>query len=176
MSSAQFIAIFTKLEPCCVQTHRKDNILCRSVPVQVILFVTLRILAGVTLDVSCPCYIDTSTVYAILDETLQLLDEVISKIRFLITQFDCDASSQLFQRLRRSPMKGIISALDFLSVQIENQRTDYIPDPRKYYNRKGFFTIVVQTAVSDDCRLFYFSTKNARNAHYSTALQGTFLH
>lgn len=67
-------------------------------------------------------------------------------------------------------MTGIIAALDYLADKISNPWTDDINDPRKYYNRKGFFAISVQAAVSADYRFLYVSSKHAGSTQEPTAL------
>ena len=50
-----------------------------------------------------------------------------------------------------------------------------VPDPRKYYNRKGFFAISAQAAVGADYKVLFLSTKHAGFTHDSTAFSSTTL-
>jgi DDE superfamily endonuclease len=110
------------------------------------------------------------------DETLAALDIVLEKIEFTTTESACMQAAKVFQESRESPMFGIITALDGFSVAIEFPKLRDVQDPRKYFNRKGFYSICVQAAVGADYRINYVSAIHAGSTHDSTAYQSTALH
>jgi DDE superfamily endonuclease len=141
----------------------------------VMLAVTMRILAGASyLDVGWPYGLADATVYVIFDETLAALDEVLDNMSFPKSTEECVRAADNFQRSRQSLLYGIIAALDGLSIAITCPRE--AEDPRKFLNRKGFYSICVQAAVGADYRIYYVSSLHAGSTHDSTAFRSTQLH
>jgi DDE superfamily endonuclease len=70
-------------------------------------------------------------------------------------------------------MYGIIAALDGMSIVIICPRD--VEDPRKFYNRKEFYSICIQAAVGADYRVYYVSCLHAGSTHDSTTFQSTSL-
>lgn len=53
-------------------------------------------------------------------------------------------------------------------MEIVKPLSNHVEDPRKYYNRKGLFEILVQVAVSADYKVLFVSAKHGRNTHDTT--------
>jgi hypothetical protein len=71
-----------------------------SVDPRVMLAITLRFLAGATcLDLAWPYCIAPPTVYSVIDETLELLDDALQNIKFPYTEDQSQVASEGFQRL-----------------------------------------------------------------------------
>jgi hypothetical protein len=85
----------------------------------------------------------------------------------------CSSGGQ-FQRSRQSPLYGIIAALDRISIAIKCPRE--AEDPRKFLNRKRFYSICVQAAVGADCRIYYVSSLHAGSTHDLTAFRSAQLY
>jgi len=145
--------------------------------VKTMLCTTLRILAGASyLDVRWPYGVARSTTYTIFYETLEVLNKVLPAIRFPVTNAECREKAQQFRSKRRSPLYGIVAALDGIAITISQPKISETPDPRKYYNRKGFFALCVQVAVGADYKFLFVSARHAGGTHDSTAFQATQLH
>jgi hypothetical protein len=137
----------------------------------------MRFLAGgQPLDLGWPYGIADSTVYMVIDETLASMDVMLDNIKFPQTEYDCIHEAAAFQKLRSSPFRGIIAAMDGIAVAITCPRLSCCPDPRKYYNRKGFFAISVQACVSASYKVTFVSAMHAGSTHDSTAFLSTSLH
>jgi DDE superfamily endonuclease len=56
-----------------------------------------------------------------------------------------------------------------IAISIHGPQMSCFPNPRKYYNHKGFFAICVQAWVSASYKITYVSTMHAGSTHDSTA-------
>jgi hypothetical protein len=112
----------------------------------------------------------------VIDETIASFDSRLDNIRFPTTEEECQREAAGFQRLRGSPMYGFIAALDGIAVAIRCPHSGETADVRKYYNRKGFYSISVQATVSSSYRITLLSAKHAGSTHDSTAFTSTALH
>jgi hypothetical protein len=81
----------------------------------------------------------------------------------------------LFQALRRSPVCGFIAAGDGIAISIRCPKESDSADAQKYFNRKGFYSISVQAAVSSSYRVTFSFAKHADSTHDSTAISSTAL-
>jgi DDE superfamily endonuclease len=108
----------------------------------------------------------------VIDETLEALNRHLKNIHFRETEADCQREAAAFTRLRNSPLGGIIAALDGIAVDICCPQLSCCPDPRKYYNRKGF-AICVQACVSASYNISIVSAMHAGSTHDSTAFMST---
>jgi hypothetical protein len=137
--------------------QRRDNI-ASAIDPKVMVSVTLRFLAGAkVLPLGWPYGLAQSTVYAVIDETLASLDSRLDNIRFPTTEEECQREAACFQRLRGSPMYGFIAALDGIEVAIRCPHSGETADVRKYYIKKGFYSISVQATVSSSYRIAFLS-------------------
>jgi DDE superfamily endonuclease len=73
-------------------------------------------------------------------------------------------------------MYGFIAALDGIEIAIRCPTAAESADARKYFNRKGFFAISVQAAVSASYRVTFLSAKHAGSTHDSTSFTSTVLY
>ena len=139
--------------------------------------ITLRLLAGASyLDVGWAYEVGKTSPNAIFRGTLHALNCVLPNLTFPTSEADCAHHARLFHHTRRSPISGIIAALDGIAISIRQPKLSAAPDPRKYYNRKGFYAICVQAAVSADYKFLFISARHTGATHDSTAFQGTQLH
>lgn len=82
----------------------------------------------------------------------------------------------MFIDKQRSSITVIIGALDGWVVTISKPKITETKIPRKYCNRKFFFAIVLQAAVSVDYRFVFVTSTHAGGTHDSTAFQASSLH
>ena len=116
------------------------------------------------------------TVYTIFEETMHGLNKCLPQIIFPTTEAECGRKANHFRILRRSPINGIVAALDGISIAIQQPQLNETPDPQKYYNRKGFYSICVQAAVGADYKFLYVSARHAGGTHDSTSFQASVLY
>lgn len=172
VTKEQFFALVDLIAPRVQRKQRVDGDRYPAVCPEVILAITLRTLAGGSyLDICWPYNIARVTYYYCLHEGLEALYDGLQEIKFPSTEDECKKAAQTFfnERNGRNPIKGVISALDGLAVKIAQPRD--VPDPRKYYNRKSFFAVVVQAACTADFTFTYVSASNSGSTHDSTAIQ-----
>lgn len=171
----QFDILLDLVSPELQRQKRKNSEFRRAVPPAISLFITLRLLAGASyLDVSWPYGVARSTVFTLFDQCLFALNSALGKIRFPVSEEECHIAARRFKMERKSPFYGVISALDGLAVKIVQPKN--VPDPRKYFNRKSFFAVVVQAACTADHKFSFVSARHAGSTHDSTAFQATALH
>lgn len=60
-----------------------------------------------------------------------------------MTEEAWEKEARKFTNLKSSPLHGVIGAINIIVIAIHQPRTDDVPDPQKYFNRKGFFAVVV---------------------------------
>ena len=61
-------------------------------------------------------------------------------------------------------LTGCVGALDGLSIKIERPSPDEVGDPLEFYNRKGYYALVLQAICDHKWRfLFGSSTEPGRN-------------
>ena len=115
-------------------------------------------------------------IYIYFHETIQALNKVLAPIEFPVSETDCGNAARKFQLLRNSPLEGIIAALDGIAVKIRQSTLNDTPDPRKYFNRKGFYALCVQAAVAANYKFVFVSARHAGSTHDSTAFRATLLY
>lgn len=116
-------------------------------------------LAGTSyLDVSWPYGIGFSTVYSILFDALTDMDNILQPLKFPQPTEECRKEANKFMVNRRSPLRRIVTALEFRwnRNRITQPCKSDVEGPRKYYNRKKFFALCVQAAVTTDYKLVFF--------------------
>jgi hypothetical protein len=123
---------------------------------------------GRPLDLGWPYGIADSTVYTVIDETPASMDVALDNIKFPQSDDDCRWEATALYRLRKSPLRGIIAAMDGIAIAITWPRLSCCSEPQKYYNLKGFFAILVQTCVSASYRVMFVSALHACSTHDST--------
>lgn len=110
--------------------------------------------------------------YSICFNTLTDLDNVLQPLKFPQSSKECEMEADKFRVNRRSPLPGIVSALDGISIAIKQPCKIDVEDPRKYYNRNTLFALCVQAAVAAEYEFGFVSARNASITHDSTALHG----
>lgn len=177
VSKCQMRLLCALISEFCTRKQSRPNSKIPAIPVETMLCVTMRLLAGASyLDVSWPYGISVPSVYVVFDEVLIALDRALQNIVFPRTEEECRTESLRFSEKRRSPIKGIIAALDGVAVAIEKPSRTDVSDPKKYRNRKNFFAILVQAAVTADYKFVFISATHAGGTHDSTAFQACALH
>jgi hypothetical protein len=68
-------------------------------------------------------------------------------------------------------LSGCVGAIDGLAVRIAEPRGIEIPNPSSYYNRKGFFAIVVQVTCDASYRFSFISAIAPGSTHDSVAFR-----
>jgi hypothetical protein len=90
------------------------------------LSITMWYLAGgQALDLGWPFGIADSTTYQVIDETLEAINRQLKNIHFTETEANCQREAAAFTRLRNTPLRGIIAALDGIAVGICFPRLSY---------------------------------------------------
>jgi hypothetical protein len=161
LSKETFLMLETLIAPRLARKKSRGPEKAGSMDPPVTIAITLRFLAGATcLDLAWPYCIAVPTVYYEIDETLEVLDVTLQNIKFPSTEYECQAASEGFQRLRNSPFYGVIGAIDGIAVAIRAPSPSECPNPRSIFNRKGFFAINVQAVVGADYSVLYLSAKH----------------
>lgn len=172
-----FSKVVDLVNPLCQRKQLRLNSKIASVKVEVMLAVALRILAGASyLDVSWPYGIATSTVYDIFHEMLEAMDNVLPKIQFPKSEQEYLEAAETYVRLSKVPIKSVVSSLDGIAIEIKQPSCRDTSDPKKYYNRKKFFAICVQAAVTANYKFVFLSASFAGSTHDSTAFQSSKLY
>lgn len=176
VSKEQFVLLAEKLNPFIKMKQRLGNDYRKAVTVQVMLPITLRMLAGARyLDLFWSYGIGRSTCFEIFDECLEGLNKVLGRIYFPITEQECLGATETYVKSRKVlPIKGVISSLHGIDVKIEQPTNE--TDPRKYFNRKQFFAIVVQAACMTDFRFSFASASHVASTHDSTEFKSSALY
>lgn len=154
---------------------RKYN--ARAIDPRIRLAIFTRMLAGAQiLDLWWPYHVGVSSVYNLFSDVLRRVATHVDNVQFPRSEAECRKAADDFQRLRKSPIWGVISALDGVSVAIRCPNLDDTPTPRFFYNRKGFYSICVQAACAADYSFNFFSASNCGSTHDSTAFASSGLH
>lgn len=121
------------------------------------------------LDVGWPYGISTPKVYSLFHRTLTVLDDMLPPLQFPQSEEECHTAASNFQKLQNTPLHAIIAALDGIAISIRQPSLREVSDPRKYYNRKGYYALCVQAAVTADYRFVFLSSRHAGGTIDSTA-------
>lgn len=98
MSKETFTLLRSRLALRCGRSQRMHSRSQRSVPVEVIMCVTLRLLAGASyFDVSWPCSVATATVYLIFHTTICVMNGMLTDVNCTTTADECDRKSVQFR-------------------------------------------------------------------------------
>jgi hypothetical protein len=176
LGKQDFTSLVRLVEPKLRLSQTRPHGIASSVNPDVMLAMNLRYLAGAkVLDLGWPYGLADSTVYAIIDETLNTLNILLNNINFADSVEDCENEAAAFHAFRGSPMYGFIAAVHGIAVSIRFPKESDSTDARKYFNRKGFYALSVQAAVSASYRVTFISAKHAGSTHDSTAFFSTAL-
>lgn len=147
-----------------------------AVSVQVILCITLRLLAGARyLDLFWSDNVGGLTIFEIFPECLRAPDLTLDMIVFPgpEEEFLCVTETYIVPR-KVLPIKGVISSLNGLAIKIE-QPFDVV-NQRKYENIKSIWAIVIQASCTANNRFTFLSLPHAGITHGSTALKRSGMH
>lgn len=140
------------------------------------LCVAIHMLAGTSyLDGSSKFGISVPSLNAILEEVHISLDHALKNKSFQKSEANCHRESVRFSEKRRSPISGMLAALDGVAIDIEKQFCNDVSGPKKYRNRETFFAIVVQKAVTADYKFIFVSATHDGGTHESTAFKASSL-
>jgi DDE superfamily endonuclease len=174
LSKSDFLAFVEEISHTISRTHSRPVGSAESVDPRVMLAVTMWYLGGgQALYLGWPFGIADSTTYQVIDETLEAINWLLKNIHFPETEGNCQREAAAFTRLRNSPLRGIIAALDGIAVGICCPRLSCCPDPPKYYNRMAFFAICVQPCVSASYNISFVSALHAGLTRDSTVFIST---
>jgi hypothetical protein len=124
--------------------------------------VTLRYLVGVKmLDLGWPYGLRDLKVFAVTDEMISAMDAALQNVTFPATVEYAEKKEEVWQRLRGSPLYGIISALDGIAVEIRYPTAVDCSIPTSYYNRKGFYVVCEQATILANYNGCFPSTKHS---------------
>jgi hypothetical protein len=170
LSKGDFANLVSEIDPRLSRTHSRPHGCATAVDPRVMTAVTLRYLAGGRiLDLGWPYGLGDSTVYAVIDKTIDAIDAALQNIAFPSTTDDAERGADAWQRLRGSPLYGIISALDGIALEIRCQTAADGSNPTSYYNRKGFYASCEQAANLANYGVYFLSTKHSGSSHDSRA-------
>jgi hypothetical protein len=65
-------------------------------------------------------------------------------------------------------VRGCVGAIDGMAVKIAKPRPKDTPAPRHYFNRKGFFAVVLQAVCDGNRKFLWASSKGVGSTHDST--------
>ena len=159
MSRSAFHNLLTTLidgleKPC----QRATNYRRETIPADVRLGITLRILAGAeVLDVRQIFSVGNPTAYSILHDTVEVINKTM---RFPMLPKEEDAvhkASRDFKvsRTNLNPLDGFVGALDGIYIKLKKPNNESIP--ASFYCRKGYYAIPVQ-AVCDSKYIFRYAS------------------
>jgi hypothetical protein len=169
LGKQDFTSLVRLVEPELLRAQTRPHGIAYSFSPDVMLAMTLRYLAGTkVLDLTWPYGLADSTFYTIIDKTVDTLNILLNNIKFAASAKDCglwiaglrENEAAAFQALRGSPMYEFIAAVDGIMIAIHCPKASDSADARKYFNRKSFFAISVQTAISASYRVKFISAKH----------------
>jgi hypothetical protein len=138
LSKETFLKLVTLIYPRLVRKKSRGPGKASSMDPRVMLAITLRFLAGATcLNLAWPYCIALPTVYSVIDETLEVLDDSLQNIKFPYTEDECRAASEGFQRLRNSPFYGVIGVIDGIAIAIRAAVPFRVPEPPIISQQEG---------------------------------------
>ena len=170
----EFHTLCRLIETKCNPLIARQNIKYLSISTTTALCVTLRLLEGASyLDLAWTYGISPPSVYRAFHKIIIALDECLPKLKFPVTENECKSAAKLFKSCRKSPLDGVIASLDGIAIAIKQPSSEEVPDPKKYYNRKKYFALCVQAAVTADYKFVFVSASHAGSTHDSTAFQAS---
>lgn len=130
LTKLQFRKLHVNLEP-----HFRFQVIrrakyCRTFETKLMLYITIRILAGASyLDVGWPYELAECSLYKLFDETLQPMNTVLCNLKFPSKTQECLNEAIKFQKLPKITINDLIGALDGVSIAINQAALNETPDP-----------------------------------------------
>jgi DDE superfamily endonuclease len=140
------------------------------------LSMTLRYLADGSYLYICVSHgVAVSSFIANCDELMRIIDNAF---RIHFDPYDAERNKKNSTAFHRgaSPRFGCVGAIDGLAIRINEPRGSEIPNPSLYYNRKGFFAIVITAMCDADYRFTFVSAIAPGSTHDSSAFRMSSLH
>ena len=81
-----------------------------------------------------------------------------------------------FDRAGHGILTGCVGALDGIALRIQRPRLKDAGDPSEYFNRKGFYALVVQALCDYDKRFRFASCTTPGSTHDSRSFKDSSLH
>jgi hypothetical protein len=125
---------------------------------------------GSYIDIAVCHRVAVSSFFASCDEVLTLINESLHITFNPADKENNEKQSRAFGS-GVSPFSGCVGAIDGLAVRIAETRGIEIPNPSSYYNRKGFFAIVVQAMCDASYRFSFISAIAPGSTHDSVAFR-----
>ena len=129
-----------------------------TIPIDVRLAITLRVLAGAeVLDVAPAYCIVCGTVYNILHGTVRVFDTVLQFPRLPRPREELEKVARGFKpsRSQLNPLDGCVGALDGICIKMRQPPRDC--NPASFFCRKGYYAIPVQ-ALCDSNYVFLYAS------------------
>lgn len=142
--------------------------------VELKLSMTLRFMAGgaVADIMDLHGVLSRETFYYTHSHTLGALDRVLRWPGDIVNdKLLWGEVSKGFSRFTAGIMHGCIGAIDGIAIKIV--RPTEVPNPARYYCRKGFYALNVQAICDSDCRFLWVAARNPGSTHDSVAYEGT---
>ena len=135
--------------------RRRGSALGGEIPKELLLGATLRFLAGGSyLDIASDHGMSQATLYASVWEVLAVIDKVLDNMTFKVDDATfLEEKRELMSHFWGDSLYGCVGAIDGWACRIA--RPNEI-DAATYYNRKGFYAIVVQALVDGARRFMHF--------------------
>jgi len=135
--------------------------------------VALRWLAGGSyLDIAMCHGVAPTSVNKIVDQVVDALIEQYGE-QLAPEKFgdpaECERIAETFRRKNHGWVDKCIGAVDGLAIKICRPRERDSLNPKQYYNRKGFFALVLQAACDSDRKFVWASVKCPGATHDATA-------
>jgi hypothetical protein len=131
----------------------------------------LRWLAGGSyIDSAVFHRVGVSSFFASCDDVLTLINESLHITFIPADKENNGKQSRAFGR-GISPLSGRVGAIDGHAVRIAEPRGIEVPNPSSYYNRKGFFAIVVQSMCDASYRFSFISAIASGSIHDNVAFR-----
>lgn len=150
---------------------RKPRARLDAISPEVAVSMTIRYLAGgVYQDISDVHRVSESTFFEVLHRTLDVLGEALKgETRFPSTPAERQATSTKFS----TALPGCISALDGRGFKADRPRLSEISHPMQYFNRKGYYSILLLAAADKDALFTWYAVNFPGSSHDSSALKCT---
>lgn len=178
MSKAAFQCLLHTIgHALCIDESMATRSSGSAVPPELQLSMTLRFLAGGSyLDITDVHGVHASTMFACIWRVMDAINAA-EPLRLHFPATDPDALAKLaatFSASRNATvLPGCVGALDGIALQI--RRPVHCPNPRSFYNRKGFYAYAAQGMCDGHYRFTYWSCLCTGSTHDSLALMSSTL-
>ena len=92
-------------------------------------------------------------------------------LHFPSSPADLKKAADEFYALTNGALPGVVSALDGIAIEIQRPRKSEHPRPKRFYNRKGFFALVLQACCDARLRFTFAGIDCYGSTHDSEAFK-----